>query len=138
MALGSHKDSNAIECYCFRNQDSLTYSGTVGFVGTIKPEWIESMVVLGSPQMYLELDNEKGQYEKDWSDWAKGKGKGKLKPKDLKEIEKKYYPLVGTLQRPTIPKGYKISQIVPKNGELTYVLNKIEDLAHQPINLERY
>lgn len=119
-------------------EDSLKHSGTVGFVGTIKPEWIESIVVLGSPKMYLELEDEKGQYNKDWSDWASGKGKGKLKNKDLKEIEKKYYPLVGTIKKPIIPKGYKISQIVPQNGKLTYILNKIEDLSKQPINLEKY
>lgn len=68
-------------------EESLKYYGTVGVLGGVLPQYIESFTILGEPQFFAKIMDERGQYHKDWWGWQNGKGKGTLKLKDLLLME---------------------------------------------------
>lgn len=110
-------------------EDCLTHYGTVGVIGAIKPEWITSFTVLADAKLYLELKDENGAYEREVSAWFKGKGKGKLKKQDLKNIEAKHQ-MVGTFPIDMIPNGCLVTEFgLNDRKQFTLVVNKPEEYA---------
>ncbi|GAB6474141.1 hypothetical protein CON36_35425 [Bacillus cereus] len=119
-------------------EDSLAHQGTVGVRGGIPREFIKSIHILGDPHLYLELMDNKRQHMRDYDKWIQGKGKGKLKLKDLQEIEQKYQ-YIGSVPLNVIPKGYKLSQCYYDRNQqsMSFVANTPEEYELQPRQLEK-
>ena len=118
-------------------ENSLAHHGTVAVRGGVPKEWIKSIHILGDGHLYLDLMEEGKPYQKEMRKWFNGKGKGKIKNKDLKAMEKKY-KYTGEMPVAAIPPGYKLSQCVYNKelGMMTFIGNTPEDLLNQPMKLE--
>lgn len=92
-------------------QESLSQFGTVGVLGNIPLEYIKSFTILGDIEHVKKVfTHENCQYQKDFQKWCTGKGKGKLRLKDLLVLEAQS-DKNGTWWLKDIPKGAKIHEI---------------------------
>jgi len=119
-------------------EDCLAYHGTVGVLGSIPREYIESIHILADGQLHDMLMGSRTQYQKDFRKWMAGKGKGKLKNKDLQEIESRY-KYTGHVSVKQFPPGYKVSQCAfdKKAQRMGVVLNTPKEYLEQPMQLEK-
>lgn len=106
--------------------ECLAQYGTVGVIGSILPEYIQSFTVLGEPDMYKYVIDHSSIYYKDWLKWQKGNGKGQLKLKELLQREAQS-DLNGTWWVKDIPKGAYIERfgINPKTNKLAIHLGRM-------------
>lgn len=88
--------------------ECLKEYGTVGVLGEIPPSMIVSFTVLGSPKTIKYFLDKNSQYMKDWHRWQQGKGKGKVKLRQLWEKEAESN-LNGTWWTQQLRKGCDVS-----------------------------
>jgi len=88
--------------------ECLAEYGTVGVLGEIPPSMMISFTVLGEPKTIEYILDANSQYMKDWHKWQQGKGKGKIKLKQLWEKEAESN-LNGTWWTHQLKKGYFVS-----------------------------
>lgn len=119
-------------------EDCLAHHGTVGVRGGIRREWIKGIHILGDPKLYTSLMGDKQLYYKDVMKWFDGKGKGKLKPKELRDIEKRYQ-YTGYVPTDAIPEEYLVSQCYYNEeiGQMTMIAYSREEYFKQPMQLEK-
>jgi len=79
----------------FDAMECLAEYGTVGVLGGISPSMIVSFTVLVAPKMENYIVNPDSPYNKEYYEWSEGKGKGKIKLRQLLEKEATS-PLNGT------------------------------------------
>lgn len=118
-------------------EDCLAHHGTAGVRGGVPKEYIHAIHILGDGQLYLDLMEDNRPYKKDFRKWMNGKGKGKLKSKELKAMEQKY-KYVGSLPVTAIPKGYKLSECYynKEHKTMSFVANTPKEYMDQPRKLE--
>lgn len=107
-------------------EESLAQYGTVGVLGSIAPRYIKSFTVLGDVGYTVEAFlNENGQYMKDWHTWQVGKGKGKVRLRDLLELEAKS-DMNGTWWLKNFPSDVTIEGIIqnPKTKKISLLTDK--------------
>ncbi len=104
-------------------EESLAQYGTVAVLGDIDRKYLVSFTILADMDiLYTNFISENSQYQKELANWAKGKGKGKLKSMELVALEDS--PKNITYWMKDVPEGHIIREIFlnPKTNMLLYKL----------------
>jgi hypothetical protein len=108
-------------------EESLANYGTVGILGSIKPENLISFTIIADIEWFYRYINSSGsQYHKDYLKWQGGKGKGKLKFMELLELEDKSSK-IATWWMKDIPKNSLIHSFTwdPEKNKILLKFNEI-------------